>query len=517
MKSTTLPVSSQAGAQEWAVRLFNKSVLKQRKLMEITALLGRTEQLHCLDVGSDNGVISYLLRQRGGLWKSADLDESSVAAIANLVETGVYQIDGGRTPFADNEFDRVVIVDFLEHIPDDAKFVQELFRIIKPDGELVINVPHYKNSLLRKFRYAIGQTDEKHGHLRPGYTVRSLQRLLGDRFSVQTQSTYSKFFSEAIDTLIVFGLSILKKGEEDDSKKGMLVTGKDLNQFAASFKLYSLIYPFVWLFSKLDYLLIFSSGYMLIAKARVNKEIPEKVEHSNFPETADIETSSDDYARRFSGAVGDWFLQVQEKATLEMLTAYPNATILDVGGGHGQITGGLVENNYKVTVLGSAEICKVRLRPFLEQGRCDFQIGNVLDLPYPDQSFDVVISYRLLPHVNRWEEFLAELARVARQAVILDYPEIRSVNYIAPQLFKFKKQLEGNTRRYSCFRESEIMEVFKRRGFEREARFAEFTLPMVLHRKLNAPKFSAGMENVLRRFGFTQRFGSPVILKVVRK
>jgi 2-polyprenyl-3-methyl-5-hydroxy-6-metoxy-1,4-benzoquinol methylase len=517
MKSTTLSVSRQAVAQEWAVRLFNKSVLKQRKFQEIAALLGQTGQLHCLDVGSDNGVISYLLRQRGGSWKSADLDEGSVAAIVDLVETGVYQIDGRRTPFAENEFDRVIIVDFLEHIPDDSGFVQDLFRIIKPGGELVINVPHHKNSLLRKFRYAIGQTDEKHGHLRPGYTVRSLQRLLGDRFSLQTHSTYSNFFSEAIDTLIVFGLSVLKRGKGDASKKGMLVTGKDLNQFSASFKLYSLIYPFVWLFSKLDHLLFFSSGYMLIAKARVNKEIAEKVDQSNFPETADIETSSDDYARRFSGAVGEWFLQVQKNATLEMLTTYPNATILDVGGGHGQIAGGLVENNYKVTVLGSAEICKVRLRHFLEQGRCDFRVGNVLDLPYPDRSFDVVISYRLLPHVTRWEEFLAELARVARQAVILDYPEVRSVNYIAPQLFKFKKQLEGNTRHYSCFRESEILEVFKRHGFERGARFAEFTLPMVLHRKLNAPKFSAAMEYALRRFGFTQRFGSPVILKVSRK
>ena len=58
---------------------------------------------------------------------------------------------------------------------------------------------------------------------------------------------------------------------------------------------------------------------------------------SHFPETADIETSSDGYAQRFAGAVGAWFLRVQEDATLRLLHAFPNARILDVGGGHGQL------------------------------------------------------------------------------------------------------------------------------------------------------------------------------------
>ena len=64
--------------EHWPIALFNKSVLKQLKIKEITNLLGSTESLVCLDIGSDNGVISYLLRQRGGSWKSADLSENAV-------------------------------------------------------------------------------------------------------------------------------------------------------------------------------------------------------------------------------------------------------------------------------------------------------------------------------------------------------------------------------------------------------------------------------------------------------
>lgn len=237
---------------------------------------------------------------------------------------------------------------------------------------------------------------------------------------------------------------------------------------------------------------------------------------AHFPETADIETSSDEYARRFDGRVGEWFLKIQEQATLEMLAPYPNATVLDVGGGHGQLTGGLVRNGYRVTVLSSSEECKSRIRPYLDAGHVDFQVGNILDMPYPDKAFNVVISYRLLPHVTHWQEFLTELARVAKKAIILDYPEVRSVNSAAPCLFFLKKQLEKNTREFTCYREEELLRFFNDLGFRKAGRYPEFFLPMMLHRKLKQRGISAAVEKFFRLTGLTGLFGSPVILKVVR-
>jgi SAM-dependent methyltransferase len=256
--------------ESWPLQLFRKSVLKQRKFAEIATLLGKTDGLHCLDIGADNGVISYLLRRRGGTWKSADLDAQAIQSIRELVKCDVFQIDGRRTPFCDSEFDRVVIVDFLEHIHTDGEFVAELFRIIKPGGELIINVPHAKDSLLRKFRLTIGQTDEKHGHVRPGYTVDGLTALLMDKFIVLSCKTYSKFFSELIDTFITFGFNLLKK-EKVASQKGTIVTGQDLCRHQKVFSAYSFIYPAVWFFAKMDMFLFWHSGYMLIMKAKINK------------------------------------------------------------------------------------------------------------------------------------------------------------------------------------------------------------------------------------------------------
>ena len=235
-----------------------------------------------------------------------------------------------------------------------------------------------------------------------------------------------------------------------------------------------------------------------------------------FTETADIETSSEDYALRFSGPIGSWFLRLQEEVTLQMLEPYRGANVLEVGGGHGQLTNGLVQNGYRLTVLGSSDKCNTRIQRFVDEYRCFFKVGNILALPFPDRSFEIVISYRLLPHVTQWRKFIGELSRVADQAVLIDYPALRSMNCLMPLLFQFKKRLEGNTRHFMAFRESDLLEVFGSFGFKAAGRYPEFVLPMVLHRIMKSPMLSSALEAGLRFSGATRVFGSPVILKVVR-
>ncbi len=257
--------------QNWALKLFRKSVPKQNKFRQITEFLGNTRGMSCLDVGSDNGAISYLLRQRGGSWKSADLDEAAVCAIRELVREDVYQIDGQRTPFADSEFDRIVIVDFLEHIETDRVFIRELSRILKPGGQLIINVPHAKRSLLRQFRQAIGQTDETHGHVRAGYTIDDTRVLLNDMFTILSFRYYSKFFTELIDTLIR-GVLDWYRGGSIALRRGRLVVEQDLRNYRKAFTFYSLVYPLLWSVARLDEVLFWCDGYVLIIKAVSNKK-----------------------------------------------------------------------------------------------------------------------------------------------------------------------------------------------------------------------------------------------------
>lgn len=261
--------------ENWAVRLFNKSVLKQIKFAEMIEALGATEGKQILEVGSDNGVFSYLFRQRGGNWKSADVDERSVQAIRELVGTHVYRLfDGESLPFATDEFDVVLLVDIIEHLHDDDGFISEIYRVLKPSGLLIVNAPTLKTkSLLNKFRKLVGLTEDAHGHVRPGYSYEGLRQLLGDQFTLANYRTHTKFFSKLTDTLMVLGISLLKRHrQERTSGRGVLVTGGDMKSYQNMFRVYAAIYPLVRLIASLDKLLFFRSGYMLIATAYSNKE-----------------------------------------------------------------------------------------------------------------------------------------------------------------------------------------------------------------------------------------------------
>ena len=243
-----------------------------------------------------------------------------------------------------------------------------------------------------------------------------------------------------------------------------------------------------------------------------------------FSETADIETSTDDYASRFSGTAGKWFLQVQERIVLSMLSDLPSGgtpnvgrSVLDVGGGHGQLAHPLCKAGYRVTVVGSDESCRKQISGLVNSGLCEFRIGNMVQLPFEDRSFDVVVCFRLLPHCAQWQRLIGELCRIARQSVLVDYPAVWSCNAIEPLFSGAKKKIEKNTREWTAFRHAEIRNEFARHGFSPDRRKAQFFLPMVLHRMMNTRAPSAGLEAIFRAIGLTALLGSPVIVNMRRK
>jgi SAM-dependent methyltransferase len=235
-------------------------------------------------------------------------------------------------------------------------------------------------------------------------------------------------------------------------------------------------------------------------------------------EDADIGTSSEDYAGRFSGAVGRWFVETQTRITLELLRALPvGASILDVGGGHAQIAPPLVEAGYEVTVAGSDPVCSARLRPWIADGRCRFEVADLQALPFAERSFDAVVCLRLLPHSVSWTNLIGELCRVARRSVILDYPSIRSANVVSEYFFGLKKGIELNTRRFMTFTPQQIQGAFASRGYAVRAERPQFLVPMVLHRMANRAVLSKAIEVPGRLLGLTRWFGSPVIVRADRR
>lgn len=231
-----------------------------------------------------------------------------------------------------------------------------------------------------------------------------------------------------------------------------------------------------------------------------------------FTETADIETSSADYARRFRGSIGFWMLAEQSLRLRQSLAGLPDGSlVLDVGGGHAQTAPVLATAGYNVTVTGSDPVCAERLTQSV-----NFVLADCLALPFPDRSFDAVISFRLLPHCTQWQTLLQEMCRVAQNRVVFDYPTTQSLNVVADSLFGLKKKLEKNTRPFTLFRHDDIRKVLETQGYTVTAIRPQFFWPMVLHRMVKIPILSRILEAPCRVLGLTRLFGSPVVLEARR-
>lgn len=54
---------------------------------------------------------------------------------------GTQNVDITDIPFPDNSFDAILCIHVLEHVPDDALAMRELYRVLKPSGWAIIQVP----------------------------------------------------------------------------------------------------------------------------------------------------------------------------------------------------------------------------------------------------------------------------------------------------------------------------------------------------------------------------------------
>ena len=93
-----------------------------------------------LDIGAAAGRNTTVLEEAG--WKSFALEyDESGAALAKSRGINVMRGDATRLPVPDNHFDLAISYDVLEHIADDVAVVEEIKRVLKPGGHVLIAVP----------------------------------------------------------------------------------------------------------------------------------------------------------------------------------------------------------------------------------------------------------------------------------------------------------------------------------------------------------------------------------------
>ena len=118
---------------------------EERRLHEriLQALPARPARV--LDVGCGRAWVAAAFLPRGvsvvSLDASADNPQRALDRLPAPNHAGV-AADALALPFADGTFDAVVAAEITEHVPDPARFLAELFRVLRPGGRLVVTTPY---------------------------------------------------------------------------------------------------------------------------------------------------------------------------------------------------------------------------------------------------------------------------------------------------------------------------------------------------------------------------------------
>jgi SAM-dependent methyltransferase len=103
-----------------------------------------------LDVGCGSGWVAKYFVPKGVQVHSLDISVVNPAKALKLYPSDNHRgvvADSFRLPFTDCSFDCVIASEIIEHVVSPADFIQELFRVVKKNGELIITTP-YKEKII---------------------------------------------------------------------------------------------------------------------------------------------------------------------------------------------------------------------------------------------------------------------------------------------------------------------------------------------------------------------------------
>ena len=96
--------------------------------------------------------------------------------------------DGMKLPFSDGSFEACLCSETVEHVPDDTAVIHEIYRVLKPNGVMLLTVPCIVGllGLAKRFKHYVRKRALvlHPTHLRE-YTYFSAKRLVIDYFSIQ--------------------------------------------------------------------------------------------------------------------------------------------------------------------------------------------------------------------------------------------------------------------------------------------------------------------------------------------
>jgi len=150
------------------------------KILEIYLI--KSKKMAILDIGCGTGTIVFYLANKGHNIYGIDISKKAIKIANNNLnffklkgEIKFLRKDIQKSNLQDKKFDLILCSEVIEHVENDKKLIQKIYKFLKTNGILIISVPS-KNAPLYRFGKAT-QFDKRAGHLRR-YLVKDLKKIL---------------------------------------------------------------------------------------------------------------------------------------------------------------------------------------------------------------------------------------------------------------------------------------------------------------------------------------------------
>lgn len=120
---------------------FYDRAIPLRYAEKIVAALDLPVQGALLDAGGGTGRVAEVLRGFAGQIVVADLSMGMLRQGKSKRGLSSVGAESERLPFADNSFERAIMVDALHHVADQGVTCMQLWRVLRPGGRLMILEP----------------------------------------------------------------------------------------------------------------------------------------------------------------------------------------------------------------------------------------------------------------------------------------------------------------------------------------------------------------------------------------
>jgi ubiquinone/menaquinone biosynthesis C-methylase UbiE len=241
-------------------------------------------------------------------------------------------------------------------------------------------------------------------------------------------------------------------------------------------------------------------------------------DHYSYKHYANADVAQGFDALRFSGPIGTYLLETQERLLLDALMPAPGRRLLDVGTGTGRAAIALARAGAQVVGVDASEQMLTVARERAAQAGADvaFQPADAHTLPFPDRSFDGAVSLRVIMHTPDWARCVAELCRVSRWRVVVDFPAAGSAAALESGWRKLAHGLGARTEPYRVIRERAVRRTLEAQGFRLVSTHRQFVLPIAFHKTVGSLAVTRTLERALAMVGLQRLLGSPVTMVAQR-